>query len=260
MNELSLFSGIAGISLGLKRACAKKNYPFRTVGYVEKDEYCQKVLEARIRDKQLDFAPIFSDVKTFDGKPWRGKVDIITGGFPCQDISIAGKGAGLDGKRSGLFFELWRIVREVRPPLVLLENVPAILTRGLDVVTAEMAASGYDCQWDCIPASSLGASHRRDRWFAISYPFSVRQHKDKIFQSIDSKSNRNKTSNIKMPKPCRTFDFDGHRYRKIPGNIRMDNDISSIMDRVKSSGNAVVPQVVEHIGECLIDWLTSDSE
>jgi len=168
MNELALFAGIGGIGLGLKRAFERRGLPFRTVCYVEWDDYCVEVLKARMRDGLLDDAPIWGDITTFDGRPWAGLVDIVTGGFPCQDLSFAGKGAGLEGKRSGLFFELMRVVREVRPGIVLLENVPALLIRGFGRVAAEMAASGYDLQWDCIPAAAVGAPHRRDRVFILA--------------------------------------------------------------------------------------------
>ena len=169
MNELALFAGIHGIGLGLKRAFERRGLPFRTVCYIEWDDYCVEVLKSRIRDGMLDDAPIWGDITTFDGRPWAGCVDIITGGFPCQDLSFAGKGAGLEGERSGLFFELMRVVREVRPPFVLLEIVPALLIRGFGRVAAEMAASGYDLQWDCIPAAAVGAPHRRDRVFILAY-------------------------------------------------------------------------------------------
>ncbi len=169
MNELALFAGIHGIGLGLRRAFERWGLPFRTVCYIEKDDYCCKVLEQRMRAGDLDDAPIWGDITTFNGKPWAGCVDLISGGFPCQDISTAGKGAGIEGERSGLFFELMRVVREVEPPLVLLENVPALLIRGFGRVAAEMAESGYDVQWDCIPAAAVGADHQRDRVFILAY-------------------------------------------------------------------------------------------
>jgi len=169
VNELALFAGIHGIGLGLKRAFGRRGLPFRTICYVEWDDYCVEILRARMRDGLLDDAPIWGDIRTFDGRPWAGLVDIVTGGFPCQDLSFAGKGAGLEGERSGLFFELLRVVRDVRPGIVLLENVPALLIRGFGRVAAEMAASGYDTQWDCIPAAAVGAPHRRDRVFILAY-------------------------------------------------------------------------------------------
>ena len=164
LNGLDLFSGIGGISYGL-------SHFVRTVCYVEIEPYCQKVLQARIKDGLLDNAPIWDDIKTFNGLPWCNAVDIISGGFPCQDISVAGKGAGIRGERSGLFFEIVRLVSEIRPRYVFLENVPALLVRGMGTVLGELSEVGYDVVWDCVPASAVGAPHRRDRvWiFAVSH-------------------------------------------------------------------------------------------
>ena len=164
LNGLDLFAGIGGIALGLKRAGLT-----RTVCYVENEPYCVEVLKRHMCDGQLDDAPVWDDVRTFDGRPWRGYVDIITGGFPCQDLSVAGKRAGIEGSRSGLWFEMLRIIREVRPAIVLVENVPGLLIRGADRVFGDLAESGYCAEWDCIPASAVGANHQRDRVFIVAY-------------------------------------------------------------------------------------------
>jgi len=165
MNELALFSGIGGISAGLKTAIPE----LRTVCHVEIDPYAVGVLVSRMESGDLDPAPVWDDITTFDGKPWRGVVDIISGGFPCQDISFAGKGAGLAGKRSGLWYEYVRVIREVRPRFVFVENVAALLVRGLDDVLGTLASLGYDASWHCISAASVGAPHRRDRVFIVAY-------------------------------------------------------------------------------------------
>lgn len=153
----SLFSGIGGIDLGLERAGMTCKWQ------VEIDPYCRRVLT-----KHWPHVPKHDDVKTFPpiGDWW---VDLIAGGFPCQDISYAGKGAGLKGERSGLWFEFARIIREVRPTFVLVENVSALLVRGLDSVLGTLAADGYDCEWSCIPAAAVGAPHIRDRIFLLAY-------------------------------------------------------------------------------------------
>jgi len=164
LRVMDLFSGIGGFSLGLKRAGG-----FRTVAYCEKEPYCQAVLCARMRDGQLDTAPIHTDITKLDGKPWNGRVDVITGGFPCQDISTAGRGVGLSGARSGLWSEMRRLICEVRPSLVIVENVPALRSRGLDRVLGEMAESGYDAEWDGLSASAFGAPHQRDRIWIVAY-------------------------------------------------------------------------------------------
>jgi len=167
MKCLDLFSGIGGISLALE-------YYVETVGYVEIDKYAQSVLLSRMVEGSIKTAPIFRDITRLDGTKLRGHVDAIIGGFPCQDISVAGNGKGLDGKRSGLFFEIVRLIKEVLPVFIFLENVPAIRTRGLDVVLKELTALGYDCRWTVISASSVGACHKRDRWFLLAHANSVR--------------------------------------------------------------------------------------
>src|SRR5690606_14094616 len=153
----SLFSGIGGLELGLERA------GMRTVWQVEMDDYATKILERHWPD-----AIRFRDVREV-GAHNLPPVDLICGGFPCQDISYAGKGAGIKGERSGLWTEFARIVRELRPTYVLVENVAALLARGLDVVLGDLAACGYDAEWDCIPAAAVGAYHLRDRIFIVAY-------------------------------------------------------------------------------------------
>ena len=188
MNVLDLFSGIGGFSLGLERA------GMRTVAFCEIDPYCQRVLRKHWPD-----VPVFGDVRTttgeaisdaigdplwnqsrrwdgsrrtrkgvvgYDGKEWG--IDVICGGFPCQDISVAGKGAGIEGSRSGLWSEYARIIGEVRPRYVIVENVAALLGRGLERVLGDLAALGFDAEWHCIPASAVGAPHRRDRVWIVA--------------------------------------------------------------------------------------------
>lgn len=118
---------------------------------------------------ELDPAPVWDDIVTFDGRPWRGLVDCVSGGFPCQDISNAGKRAGIDGERSGLWSEFARIVDEVRPRFVAIENVSALRSRGLDRVLGDLAALGYDAEWMCLRASDVGATHRRERIFILAH-------------------------------------------------------------------------------------------
>lgn len=162
MNGLSLFSGIGGLDLGLERA------GIRTVGQVEIDPWCRRVLAKHWPD-----VPRHDDVRTAADwwlKEERPHVDIIFGGFPCQDISNAGRRAGIDGERSGLWSEFHGLIRLLRPRWVLLENVAAILARGAGRVLGDLAEIGYDAEWDCVPAAAVGAPHLRDRWFAIAYP------------------------------------------------------------------------------------------
>ena len=167
MDAISLFSGYGGFELGLKMALGDQ---YRTVCYVENDPYAQRVLEARMRDGHLDKAPVWDDINTFDGKPWRGRADLVHGGFPCQDLSTAGRRAGLDGDRSGLWWEMLRCVREVGPRYVLIENVAGILTGGsAGTVVGELAGLGYDAKWHMLPAAAVGAPHLRWRWWCLAH-------------------------------------------------------------------------------------------
>ena len=159
---ISLFSGIAGLDLGLKRAIPD----LRVVAYVEQDADCQRVLRARIADGLLDDAPIFDDVRTFE---WGARADLVFGGFPCQDVSNAGKRAGIDGERSGLWSEFARIVGMVRPRYVFVENVGAILVRGGVRVVGDLAALGYDSDWALVRAADVGAPQRRERFFLLGH-------------------------------------------------------------------------------------------
>lgn len=158
MRELSLFTG-AGLGLIGTHALLG----WRTVAAVEIEEYPLAVLLQRQLDGILPRFPIWDDVRTFDGKPWRGRVDVITGGFPCQDISAAGKGAGITGERSGLWSEFFRIIGEVRPRFVLVENSPLLVSRGLDTVLSDLATLGFDADYGIVGAHHVGAPHKRDR-------------------------------------------------------------------------------------------------
>ena len=163
MNELHLFAGAGGGILGgqlLGHTC---------VCAVEWEPYAQSVLVARQNDGTLPPFPIWNDVQSFDGKPWRGRVDVVAGGFPCQDISVAGKGAGLDGARSGMWGHMARVVGEVRPRFVFVENSPALVNRGLGRVLGDLSALGYDSRWIVMGAADVGANHKRDRLWILAY-------------------------------------------------------------------------------------------
>lgn len=154
---IDTFSGIGGFSLA-----ARWLGGIETVQFVEREPFCQCILS-----KHWPTVPIHDDIRTFQPQP--GSADIICGGFPCQDISQAGKGAGLAGSRSGLFYELLRVVRLVGPRYVVLENVAAITHRGMDAVLGALAEAGYNAEWACIPAAAVGACHQRDRWWCVAY-------------------------------------------------------------------------------------------
>lgn len=210
----SLFAGIGGFDLGFERA------GMRCLWQVEKDPFCQKVLA-----KHWPEVERFEDVKEV-GKHNLRTVDVICGGFPCQDVSNAGSRAGiLPHTRSGLWFEYKRIICELKPRFVIVENVSALLDRGIDIVLRDLAEVVYNAEWQCIPAAYIGAPHPRDRIFIVSYPNSERLQGKEIFTNT-------KLSVSKKPRgPWRTE----------PPVLRMADGVSVELDRLKSLGNAVVP-------------------
>lgn len=234
----SLFAGIGGLDLGLERAGMTCKWQ------VEIDDYARRVLAKNWPDVRRH-----DDIRTFPPEgDW--SVDLIAGGFPCQDISYAGKGAGLEGERSGLFYEAARVVREVGPRYVLLENVSALLTRGLDAVLGTLASLGFDAEWHCIPAAAVGAPHIRDRVFIVAYP-----------------CGQGGTGLVKSLHPCPPGPWGGRREASMfagnpfePGDRwpqplirRVDDGISARVDRLRGLGNAVVPQVAELIGRAIME-------
>ena len=169
LTNISLFAGVGGLDRGAKMVGG-----FRTVAYVEYDRYAQAVLMSRMRSKELDDAPIFEDVRTFDGRSLKGRIGCVSGGFPCTDVSLAGKRGGIkEGTRSGLWSEFARIIREVEPRGVLVENVPGLLSiddgRGFGTVLGDLAALGYDAEWDVLSAADVGAPHLRERVWVVAW-------------------------------------------------------------------------------------------
>lgn len=169
LRELALFAGAGGGILG------GKLLGWRTVCAVEREPYVASVLAQRQNDGLLPAFPVWDDVRTFDGRPWRGIVDVVSGGFPCQDISLAGAGKGIDGERSGLWAEMARIINEVRPRIAFVENSPALTSRGLGRVLGDLAEMGFDAQWGVLGAADVGAPHRRERIWIVAYANGVRE-------------------------------------------------------------------------------------
>ena len=239
---LDLFSGIGGMSIAIRKYA-------RTICYCESDRYAQGVLLSRMRSGDIDRAPICCDVRNLNGK-MLPRIDIITAGFPCQDISVAGTGKGLAGQRSGLFYEIVRLIKETKPKFVFLENVPAIRTRGLNEVIKEISELGYDCRWTIVSAAEIGAIHIRKRWFLLAYSNSQRLRKEqrkklqrpgKIQGQMepDSKSSTRETSQPLT----RTLK---------PNMVRAGDGISNIVDRNRCLGNSVVPEQAKKAFEKLI--------
>lgn len=161
LNVLDIFSGIGGFSIGLEAV------GLQTIAFCEINPFCQKILK-----KHWPSVPIFSDITTVHKEDLKTlpTIDVIAGGFPCQDISVAGKGGGINAKRSGLWKEFARLINEIRPKYAIIENVANLRSKGLIAVLQDLWAIGYDAEWHCIPASAFGAPHRRDRIWIIAYP------------------------------------------------------------------------------------------
>jgi len=231
----SLFSGIGGIDLGFERAGMK------CIWQCEIEPYCRKVLA-----KHWPQVTCHDDVRTIDSSFVRP--DVLCGGFPCQDISFAGKGAGLGGARSGLFYEFLRCVILFMPKYVVIENVPALRSRGLDTILRCFTSVGYDTEWHCIPASLVGAPHRRDRLWVISYPHSVgTQIQDQRVISAEQiarcfSETRGISGGPRQP------------WATEPGVGRVADGIPARLDRLRCLGNAVVPQVAELIARAIVAW------
>ena len=171
LNTFHLFSGAGG---GILADLLLGHNP---IGACEIEPYPRDVLLARQRDGILPAFPIWDDVCTLDGTPWRGTVDVLCGGFPCQDISAAGKGAGITGERSGLWKEYARLIGEMRPRFVFAENSPLLRTRGLGVVLEDLAALGYNARWGVLGARDVGAPHKRDRMWVLAYANNSGKHR-----------------------------------------------------------------------------------
>ena len=226
---IDLFSGIGGFSYAAENLVGG----FQTVQFVELDPYCQSVLK-----KHWPTVPIHDDIRTF--KPALLSADVVCGGFPCQDISYAGNNAGIkEGTRSGLFHQLMRVVRDVQPRFVVLENVAAIRTRGIDIVLGKLAEAGFDVEWACIRASDVGACHRRDRWWAVAYS----QHPR--LQGRWSQRQFSQGGGQVQARWCSRHQMQGdwRKYLSEPVLCRGDDGLSYRVDRLKALGNAVVPQV-----------------
>jgi len=231
LRVIDTFSGIGGFALASEIVGG-----FSTVCFVEKEFFCQKILR-----KHWPSIPIHDDIRTF--APEVGSADVICGGFPCQDISLAGKQAGIHhGTRSGLFYELMRVVRLVRPKFLVLENVSAILFNGLDVVLGELAEAGFNAEWACIPASAVGACHQRDRWWLVAYTNNAGSQG--LRQQLEFSKSSKKVS-IAWGHQPRMPESNWRRFVSEPLLRRGDDGLSGRVDRLKSLGNAVVPQVAQ---------------
>lgn len=224
LNGLDLFSGIGGLTIALEPWV----FP---VTYCETDRYCQAVLLSRMRCGDIAPSPIWDDVRTLSFGMVPQPIDIIYGGFPCQDISVAGLGAGLEGKRSGLFFEIMRLVTEINPAFIFLENVPAIRTRGGERVGKELASRGYDCRWGIVSAAEVGAPHLRKRWFLLAHSKRVELRHESRRRSGKGRKEKTGIANDGYPK----------RWNTMPEICGVVDGVPNRMDRIRALGNSVVP-------------------
>lgn len=227
MNELALFAGAGGGILG------GDLLGWRTVCAVERDAYAAQVLAQRQNDGILRPFPIWSDVCSFDGKPWRGIVDVVSGGFPCQDISSAGRGAGIDGDKSGLWREMARIIDEVRPKYIFVENSPLLIGRGLARVISDLAEIGFDCQWSRVSAKECGAPHKRDRLWLVGGNI-----RDTTGEGLSVRF----SGTMERPAPIAEPQRPG-RWPAEPGVGRVAHGVAHRVDRIKALGNGQVPRV-----------------
>jgi len=272
---LSLFSGIGGLDLGLERCGCE------TVAYSDIDDYANKVMARRFPDAVSlgDITTIECEVNyngtTYiergDGEGfWLPPIDIIAAGFPCQDISAIHGGGGIaGGKKSGLWREVARIIRSLEPRLIILENVANIRARGLDIVLSDLAACGYDAEWDCVPASSVGAPHRRERWFCVAHTNRQRLEEYGRAGTVQSQYDstecggagvartRDRAAHASRPGRSWSAPAQSDWWETEPDVDRMVDGIPRRVDRLRCLGNAVVPQVAEHVARIAlsrIDW------
>ena len=224
MRELALFAGAGGGLL------ASRLLGFETVAAIEIDEFCQEILRARQKDGSLDSFPIFDDVRNFDGTEWRGKVDIVTGGFPCQDISTAGRGAGINGEKSSLWWDMWRVCCEVGASFVFVENSPELASRGLGDILGAMASRGWNAEWIVLGAGHVGAPHIRERVWLLAG--------DTNGQSEPGSSQYDEVAGL----PRLDQNWDSLRWTNPPVFCGVDDGLANRMDRLKAIGNGWVPQ------------------
>lgn len=249
LKVLDLFSGIGGFSLGLEAA------GMETAAFCEVSPACRRLLA-----HHWPKVPQYDDVRTLTADRLAADgiaVDVICGGFPCQDISLNGEGAGIEGARSGLWREYARLVCELRPTVVIVENVSALIDRGLGVVLGDLAALGYDAWWDCARASNFGAPQLRDRFWCVAYSQGceageqIARNCHRFFEAAraDQASPTGRSASV----------LGGHNWRPEPTVCRVVDGVSANVDRVSVLGNAVVPAVPEILGRAILTAMASES-
>ena len=277
MKVLDLFAGIGGFTLGLERA------GFETVAFCEIEPYAQKVLK-----KHWPGVPIYDDVRQLTAERLASdgiRVDVITGGFPCQDISTAGRQAGIEGERSGLWSEIARLISELQPRYAIMENVTNLISgdsgRWFGRVLGDLAEIGYDAEWHCIPASAIGANHHRDRVWIVAHPSGGERKSGAKEQGVLRTLPENGAVNHN---PCRRSEahaeiladtngaqrergrlpiriqqkhsntFLSSWWETEPNVGRVADGVPARSHRLKCLGNAVVPPIPELIGRAIMEF------
>lgn len=233
MKHLGLFEGMGGFSYAAEWS------GIETVAWCEIDTYCQKLLKQNFPN-----AKGHGDIREFDAAQYAGKIDIITGGFPCQDISIAGKGVGISGERSGLWSEMWRIIRDVGPKYVIIENSSALTFRGFEQVLCDLSKIGYDAEWQCLHGYAFGLQHGRERVYIIAYANEKRAERrgeESVFREY-----KIQRYNIVFP------GFRTRRDIPEPRTFRSAHDIPNLSKRIGAVGNAVMPVIAYYLFQCII--------
>lgn len=258
LKVLDLFSGIGGFSLGLERTGG-----FITEAFCEIEPYCIAVL-----NKHWPGVPVHGDIRSLTIQP--GEFNVITGGFPCQDISLAGKGAGLSGERSGLWREFLRLIKEGLPDFTIIENSPALRSRGLAEILRGLSEIGYDAEWHCIPASSVGACHQRDRVWVVANRregrFRMSSARQVQFtrraQTVGSGADVSDCyilgqyrAGPQSPQTGRPKLKNCPGWASEPSVDRVVHGFPCRVDRIRALGNSIVPQIPEAIGYAILNWL-----
>ena len=261
---LDLFSGIGGFSLGLERSGG-----FKTVAFCEVEPFCTKIL-----NKHWPEVPVYGDVRELTAERLASDgigVDAICGGFPCQDISTAGKGAGIEGERSGLWSEYARLIGELRPRYVFVENVAALLGRGMDRVLGDLAALGYDAEWHCIPASAIGAPHRRDRIWIMAHPSGERRAEAREYQRARSKERITRRSEVMANAGCshgnrweniqKSSMGDATQWSKATTHVEQCGQMVADADSAQRQGSCISSRILEEYADtCSASWWSSEPD
>ncbi|MBU6232511.1 DNA cytosine methyltransferase [Patescibacteria group bacterium] len=264
MRELALFAGagggiLEGLLLGWRTVCA-----------VEMDSYARSVLLARQNDGTLAPFPVWDDIRTFDGTAWRGTIDVVSGGFPCQDISTAGSGAGINGARSGLWKEMARVICEVRPRFAFVENSPMLTSRGLGTVLGDLAQMGFDARWGVLGADDCGAPHKRKRIWIVANANGARELQPQGRERNERRrasNGRAQMANTKstIGKGLRTEQnkeqggsTDSGWWPSEPDVGRVAHGVAFRVDRIKALGNGQVPRVAATAWRLMVDGMRGD--